>query len=125
MAEAGLSDLSGSEQYEFQEEFVNKKVTEVIETHLKNAEYDESKVPQWISNICESCMEELYAPKKPFKYVVTCMIMQRTGVAVHTANSVFWDGSADAQTIVAWPKRQQPTTLMCIVTVFAISFLGK
>ena len=73
-------------------QIVQKKVLEIIETHLKNNDYDEDKVDhpahnalanatrrcerpvtlpfqvgQWISNICESCMEELYSPRKPFK----------------------------------------------------------
>mmetsp|Transcript_37361 Transcript_37361/g.73484 ORF Transcript_37361/g.73484 Transcript_37361/m.73484 type:complete len:123 (+) Transcript_37361:57-425(+) len=118
-----MEDLSESEKYEFQEELVQKKVVEVIETHLKNADYQEEKINQWVSNICEACMEELHAPKKPFKYVVTCMIMQRTGDAVHTATAAYWDTVADASISVAWPKRNDTKgTMCCIVTVFAVSF---
>jgi hypothetical protein len=62
-------DIAESEKSAFQEEVVKKKIREVIELHLKNEEYKEEKVAQWINNICESCMEELSAPKKPFKYL--------------------------------------------------------
>jgi hypothetical protein len=44
----------------------------VIENHLKGRDYNEALIPQWINDICESTMEELHAPKKPFKYVGTC-----------------------------------------------------
>jgi len=43
--------------------------TQVIETHLKDKRYDEKKVAQWVSNICESAIQKLYQLKNPFKYV--------------------------------------------------------
>ena len=45
---------------------------QVIENHLKGRDYNEALIPQWINDICESTMEELHAPKKPFKYVGQC-----------------------------------------------------
>jgi len=42
---------------------------QVIEHHLRGRDYNEALLPQWINDICESCMEELHAPKKPFKYI--------------------------------------------------------
>jgi len=42
---------------------------QVIEHHLRGRDYSEAMLPQWINDIAESCMEELHAPKKPFKYI--------------------------------------------------------
>lgn len=122
-----MEDITESEKFAIQEEVIQKKVLEIIESHLKNNDFQEEKVSQWISNICESCMEELYAPRKPFKYVVTCAIMQRTGDAIYSANSCFWDTVGDAAITVSWPKRHTAKdphnrTMLCMVTVYCISF---
>lgn len=83
-------------------------------------------MPQWINDICEQTIEELHAPRKPFKYIVTCCIMQRTGAAIHSAKAAFYDTVSDASLTVTWPKRtaKDPAnrTIIAIVTVFAISF---
>jgi dynein light chain Tctex-type 1 len=121
-----MDDITESEKYAFQEEVVAKRIREVIERHLKGKSYAEEKVAQWINDICESCLEELYAPKKPFKYVVTACIMQRTGAAIHSANACYWDTVSDGSLSVCWPKRNardpQNRTMLCIVTVFAVGF---
>ncbi len=82
-------------QHAFQPKAVQEKVREVIEATLKGKEYNEAMVPQWINDICESCVEELFQPRKPFKYVVTCAIMQRTGAAIHSSTACYWDARSD------------------------------
>ena len=72
-------------------------------------------------------MEELYAAKKPYKYVVTCTILQRTGSALHSSRSAYWDGVSDGAITVLWPKRNATTentsrTIVAMVTVFAVAF---
>lgn len=37
------------------------------------------QVGQWTSQCLEGCMQRLSALNKPYKYVVTCIIMQKTG----------------------------------------------
>ena len=41
--------------------------------------------------VCETVMQKLISHKKPFKFVVTCMITQRTGAGVHSATSACYD----------------------------------
>lgn len=50
---------------------------QVIEHHLRGRDYSEAMLPQWINDIAESCMEELHAPKKPFKYIGESASMRR------------------------------------------------
>ena len=117
-------------QYAFQEDFVKKRVRDIIELHLSPQEYTEEAVPQWIDTICADCIEELHSHKKPYKYIVTCNIMQRTGAALHTGKSAWWDGVSDGSCTVLWPKRNAATTeagvgsktIICMVTVFAVAF---
>jgi hypothetical protein len=40
-----------------------------------------SQVSQWTSSCLENCIKRLTALNKPFKYVVTCVIMQKNGEA--------------------------------------------
>jgi hypothetical protein len=74
---------------------VRKRIREIIEENLKDKDYNEDMVPQWINDITETCVEELFSSRKPFKYVVTCAIMQRTGSAVHSATACYWDTVSD------------------------------
>jgi hypothetical protein len=52
--------------------------------------------------------------------------MQRTGAGIHCAKACYWDTVSDASVTVAWPQRQvkdpNNRTMVCIVTVFAVSF---
>lgn len=74
---------------------MRKRIREIIEEKLKGKDYDEDMVPQWMNDISETCVEELFSARKPFKYVVTCAIMQRTGSAVHSATACHWDTVSD------------------------------
>ena len=120
-----MEDLGDSEKFAFQEEVVRKKVTEIVEAELKGKEFEEAKVEAWTNSICEQCIEAVHAPKNPFKYVVTCSIMQRTGAGIHSATSCYWDTVADSPLHVHWPKTsstRELTSMMCIVTVFAVAY---
>ncbi len=70
-------------------------------------------------------MKELTGLEKPFKYVVTCTIMQKNGAGLHTALSCNWDTVTDGVLTVKWPSDQHKDynkTLYCIVNVFALGF---
>jgi dynein light chain Tctex-type 1 len=81
-------------------------------------------VPQWVNAICEGVVADLTALEKPFKYMVTCVIMQRNGAGIHTANSCFYDTVNDGMAQYKWPKEKQndQKTMYCIVTVFGTLF---
>lgn len=55
------------------------------------------KVAQWNSNIVELVLKKLTGMNKPFKYIVTCVIMQKNGAGIHAANACFWDNTSDGQ----------------------------
>lgn len=112
---------------------MKKRVRDIIEQQLSPHEYNEEAVPQWIDAICAECVEELHSHKKPYKYIVTCSIMQRTGAALHSGKSALWDGVSDGSCTVLWPKRNAATTeagvgsktIICMVTVFAVAFYAN
>jgi len=94
-----------------------------IEAHLKDQIHDETKVARWIDSICETCMQELLQLGKPFKYLLTCAIMQKNGAGVHTSLACHWDTVTDGVVTVKWPgdkQKDQNKSMYCIVTVFGL-----
>ena len=55
---------------------------------------------QWTNGVVESCLASLTKLQKPFKYIVTCVIMQKNGAGLHTASSCYWDNSTDGSCTV-------------------------
>lgn len=45
--------------------------------------------------ICDRSMQELHDLSKPFKYVVSCVIVQKNGAGFHIGHSAYWDISND------------------------------
>uniref|UniRef100_A0A8D0IM34 Dynein light chain Tctex-type 1 n=1 Tax=Sus scrofa TaxID=9823 RepID=A0A8D0IM34_PIG len=74
---------------------VSNIVKEAIESAIGGNAYQHSKVNQWTTNVVEQTLSQLTKLGKPFKYIVTCVIMQKNGAGLHTASSCFWDSSTD------------------------------
>ena len=68
---------------------------EVAEEVLKDAMWDEHKVPQWINEINEKLMLSLMSLGKPYKYVVTVVMQQKTGAQISGAVSCFYENTTD------------------------------
>eukprot|EP00164_Ancoracysta_twista_P005076 GFYU01006913.1.p1 GENE.GFYU01006913.1~~GFYU01006913.1.p1 ORF type:complete len:117 (-),score=19.74 GFYU01006913.1:41-391(-) len=98
-------------------EEVQMIIKESIEGSLQNASYHHNKVSQWTSSVLESCLKRLTGLNKPFKYIVTCIIMQKNGAGMHTASSCFWDTNSDGSCTVRWENK----TMSCITTVFGVA----
>mmetsp|Transcript_27889 Transcript_27889/g.54234 ORF Transcript_27889/g.54234 Transcript_27889/m.54234 type:complete len:127 (+) Transcript_27889:32-412(+) len=91
----------------------------IIQKQLSDAlggkDYDAKESHGWNSLICENVLKEL-PHSKPFKYIVTCVIMQKSGAGLHTASLAHWDSQADGSASCNWSN----TSLLAICTVFAI-----
>ncbi|XP_063475539.1 dynein light chain Tctex-type 1-like [Symphalangus syndactylus] len=97
---------------------VSNTVKEAIESKIAiggNA-YQHSKVNQWTTNV-EQTLSQLPKLGKPFKYIVTCVIIQKNGAGSHTASSCFWDSSTDGSYTVRWENK----IMYCIVGAFGLS----
>jgi len=112
-----MEDLHSSEEAAFVVEDVQNIIKESIETTLQNATYHHSKVPQWTNNVVEQFLKRLTNLNKPFKYVVTCIIMQRNGAGLHTASSCYWDNTSDGSCTHMWQNKN----MYCITTVFGLA----
>ncbi|VDD78459.1 unnamed protein product [Mesocestoides corti] len=96
---------------------VTNIVKESIENNIGSSTYVHDKVPQWTSTIVEQILNQLTKLGKPFKYIVTCVIMQKCGAGLHTASSCYWDNSTDGSCTVKWENK----SMYFIVTVFGLA----
>eukprot|EP00474_Spongospora_subterranea_P005900 CRZ06358.1 hypothetical protein [Spongospora subterranea] len=119
-----MDDLNKSEQLAFSEDEVGKIINETLDGVLNQKNYDEKMVPRWTSEICETLTQKLVSLRKPFKYIVTCVIMQRNGAAIHSGLSCYWDSVNDGLQTILWPKDRSRDslnrTMYCIASVFAV-----
>jgi dynein light chain Tctex-type 1 len=104
-------------QASFVADDVSTIIKDALDTVLQSQHYNVDKVPQWTNACMESCMKRLTALNKPFKYIVTCLIMQKTGAGMHTAASCFWDSATDGSRTVRWENK----TMYCICSVFGLA----
>lgn len=104
-------------QVAFVAEDVSTIIKDSLDTVLQGQQYLSDQVGQWTNDCMESCLKRLTALNKPFKYVVTCLIMQKTGAGLHTAASCFWDNATDGSRTVRWESK----TMYCICSVFGLA----
>ncbi|VEL23260.1 unnamed protein product, partial [Protopolystoma xenopodis] len=96
---------------------VTNIVKESIEGTIGSNVYSHNKVQHWTSTIIEQCLSQLTKLNKPFKYIVTCIIMQKNGAGLHTASSCYWDNSTDGSCTVKWENK----SMYFIVSVFGLA----
>ncbi|XP_064404985.1 dynein light chain Tctex-type 1-like [Halichondria panicea] len=112
-----MDDLQGSEETTFIVDEVKGVIQESVENVLGASAYQNNKVNQWTSSIVEHCLNQLTKLGKPFKYIVTSVIMQKNGAGLHTASSCYWDNSTDGSCTIRWENK----SMYCIVTVFGLA----
>ena len=102
---------------EFSVEDVEGIVRTAIHVSLNEHTYNPKKVNEWTNLIVTNCLKDLQQLNRPFKYVITCIIMQKSGAGIVTSASTYWDSSKDGLCKVPW----QNSTMHCIVTVYGVS----
>ncbi|KAB7494375.1 UNVERIFIED_CONTAM: hypothetical protein RMT77_000051 [Armadillidium vulgare] len=106
-----------SEEHQFVVDEVSTIIKETIETVIGGNAYASAKVNTWTSQVVETVLGSLARLNKSFKYIVTCVIMQKNGAGLHTASSCFWDNTTDGSCTVRWENK----TMYCIVSVFGLA----
>uniref|UniRef100_G1NJP7 Dynein light chain Tctex-type 1 n=2 Tax=Galliformes TaxID=8976 RepID=G1NJP7_MELGA len=107
----------GQKRTSFVVDEVSNIIKEAIESAIGGNAYQHSKVNQWTTSVVEQSLSQLTKLGKPFKYIVTCVIMQKNGAGLHTASSCFWDNSSDGTCTVRWENK----TMYCIVSAFGLA----
>ncbi|XP_027140305.1 dynein light chain Tctex-type 1 [Larimichthys crocea] len=110
------------DDYQTEEEtvFVVEKwqiIKESIEAVIGGNAYQHSRVNHWTTSVVEQCLSQLSKLGKPFKYIVTCIIMQKNGAGLQTASACFWDNNTDGSCAVRWENK----SMYCIASVFGLA----
>eukprot|EP00826_Nyctotherus_ovalis_P039041 TRINITY_DN371_c0_g1_i10.p1 TRINITY_DN371_c0_g1~~TRINITY_DN371_c0_g1_i10.p1 ORF type:complete len:127 (+),score=53.18 TRINITY_DN371_c0_g1_i10:141-521(+) len=120
-----LEEEKAETEEKVNQEEIENIVLQSIESEIKDSQYEESKVPHWINTICENCILKLNALKKPYKYIVTCSIVQKTYAGATSTTASYFDTANDYVFTFTWPGgKGQGTnkTTQCILTLFLISY---
>uniref|UniRef100_A0A8C6V3G3 Dynein light chain Tctex-type 1 n=1 Tax=Naja naja TaxID=35670 RepID=A0A8C6V3G3_NAJNA len=72
-----MDELQSAEETAFVVDEVSNIIKEAIEGTIGGNAYLHSKVNQWTTTVVEQILSHLTKLGKPFKYVVTCVIMQK------------------------------------------------
>jgi len=81
---------------------VDTMVREAITSAIGDSPFLHTKIDTWSSNIVEGCLKRLAALNKPFKYVITCNLSQKTGAGLHAASCTRWNDKTDGKLTVQW-----------------------
>ncbi|CAD7950328.1 unnamed protein product [Amoebophrya sp. A25] len=105
---------------------VDRILLETCDQVLLNEVYSDAMVPSWVNLICETAMFRLNETRKPFKWIVSCLIMQKNGAGVHASTAAFWDVTNDGLLTTVWPrdkgKDQGNKTIQAVVSVIGTEF---
>ncbi|XP_072363598.1 dynein light chain Tctex-type 1-like [Scyliorhinus torazame] len=111
-----MEEYQSGEETAFIVDEISGIIKESIEAAIGGNAYQPSRVNQWTTSVVELCLSQLTKLGKPFKYIVTSVIMQKNGAGLHTASSCYWDNLGDGSCTVRWENK----TMFCIVSVFGL-----
>ena len=93
---------------------ITEDMSNVIKAKLGQEKWHSKKVDGWIKDIIEIGLKSLSEMKKPFKFVITCIIMQKNGAGLSTGFIGLWDNTRDGMVICPFENE----TIHCIATVY-------
>ena len=80
---------------QFPQEDIENLVKNSISSCLSEWSYQPKLVDNKTHLIVDACLKELQTLNRPFKYIVTCIIMQKNGAGLDTGAALFWDNAKD------------------------------
>ncbi|GET86968.1 outer arm dynein-like protein [Leishmania tarentolae] len=95
-------------------ESVQEDISSLLKTKLAGEQWNPAKVDGWVEDIVNSILAELAELKKPYKYIVTCVFMQRTGAPLSVGFISLWDNTKDGMVHVPFEN----DSFHCLVTVY-------
>ena len=99
-----MAEIEGVEDdNSFPSEDIELKITEATEEILKDAMWDEHKVPGWINQINEKIMAGLMTLERPYKYVITVLMQQKTSAQISGAVSCYYENTTDGVVALVYP----------------------
>jgi dynein light chain Tctex-type 1 len=84
---------------------------------LESKSYDAAQVNDQVDRVTETCLAGLREASPNFKYIVSCLIIEKNGSGMDCTSCCFWDPETDGSCTVRWENR----TIQAIVVVFGLA----
>lgn len=97
-------------------DLIQDDVVSLLQSKFAGEEWNPIKVDGWVNDIIGTVLKQLAELKQPFKYVVHCVIMQKTGAPLSTGFISLWDNTKDGVVHVPYENDM----LHCLLTVFFV-----
>lgn len=107
-------DEDQHEELSINSDKITEDISNVVKQKLAQEKWHPKKIDGWVKDITEISLKSLSEMKKPFKYVVTCIVMQKTGAGLSTGFTGLWDNTRDGMVNVPFENE----TMHCITTVY-------
>ncbi len=113
-----MSTTHGNEDVSFTEirDPVYKTTQDIVESTLNKRVYNSKEVQNWVNLVSDNVIKALTEFNKNFKYIVTCIIMQKNDAGLNVASTCYWNSQIDGYCTIKWEN----TSMFCIVNVFAV-----
>lgn len=77
------------------EAFVREAVNAAVRGTIGDSPYSHARTEEWTNAIVENLVMRLVSIDRDYKYVTTCMIVQKSGAGMRSATSCFWNAETD------------------------------
>uniref|UniRef100_A0A915PUD8 Cystatin domain-containing protein n=1 Tax=Setaria digitata TaxID=48799 RepID=A0A915PUD8_9BILA len=95
---------------------------EALDNIIGNSPYWHVTTNQWSQQAVETITTNLVKLNKPYKYIVTCVIMQtNTGAGLSVSSTCYWDKATDRKFLLSFTVRWENKAVVTIVNVFAVA----
>lgn len=82
---------------------------------LESKKYNPAKTSEWTDQMGNKILEKLRDVSPYFKYVVSCVIVQKVGAGLHYESIAHWDSKTDGLLTTKFEN----DSLICITTIVA------
>ena len=91
---AAVKHNTGSD--EFNEEYVRRAVNQSVEEVIGESPYVHDSTTGWTNAIVEGLVKRFVGVAPQNKFIVTCMVVQKSDAGMRSATSCFWNAQTDS-----------------------------
>lgn len=96
---------------------INNDLNKLIEKSLDKKEYNHSEARVWTNQIVQKALKFLSDFNSNFKYIVNCVIMQKSECSLSINRSVLWDADLDGEATINYENDE----ILCVLNIYGIS----
>ena len=89
----------------------------ILKIQLENKKYIANKTGEQIDKIQTTLLSNLRELSPNFKYIISTVILQKTGAGLHSEIATLWDSSTDGAVIAKYENEY----LICMCTIIGIA----